>query len=130
MIRSRKKFWIFIIVVALIYGGLFFFIRSQISGSFALEDIPGKTITSEAITFRDLPDVITLNINEPYYLKIDHELGYSFSDNTQLFDINPTTGEISFTPTESGINYVVIIATGDDFTNFQAKPMIFDVVRS
>lgn len=127
MIRSRKRIWIFLIIVALIYVGLFFFIRSQISGSFVLDKgTLGKTITSESTYFGDLPDVITLNVNEPYYFKVDHDLGYEFSDNSPFFDIEPNTGEISFTPTEQGTHYVVIIAMRD-ITDFQAKPIRFVV---
>ena len=117
--KKRKKFWIFLVIVGLIYLGLFFFIKSQISGAFAVE-------TKESIYFDDLPGAIQLPRNQQFVLDVDYLDCYVFSDNSDLFDINETTGVISFVPRETGEFPVVIIAL-KDLENYEVKVVIFNV---
>ncbi len=47
---------------------------------------------------------------------IDHGDTLTFSDDTEIFDIDPNTGEISFTPSEkdAGVHYVTITVTDEE----------------
>lgn len=117
--RKRKKFWLYLVIISLIYLGLFLFIKSDISGRFAID-------TPETIYFDDLPDGFTLGRNQDFFLDIDYLEGYVFSDNTDLFDINETTGEIDFVPRETGTFPVVIIVL-KDVENYDVKLIRFIV---
>jgi len=102
-------------------------------GLFALFFI-GGTITGFSIIevekygFDDLPAVIVLEKDKISNFDIDHEEGVRFSDNTDLFDIDELSGEISFVPSEVGKFNVVIIALRD-VGDFKYKLISFEVVE-
>ncbi len=118
---KNKIFWVYVIIISLVYVGLFFFIIFQISGSFSVE-----TASVNKINFEELPSSFDLNRNQEFSLDIDYKEGYEFSDNTELFDINKTTGEISFVPENVGLDPVVIVAL-KDITEYEAKVVVFNI---
>lgn len=117
--KKKKVFWVYIILIFLIYLGLFFYIRSNISGSFFVE-------TYEIINFDELKERYDIGINEKFALDINYLEGYIFSDNTELFDIGRETGIISFTPT-SMEEYSVVIVALHDVDDLKVKVVTFNI---
>ncbi len=115
---KRKIFWIYITIIILLYLALFFYIKN-ITGKFVIEP-------PEKINFDDLPESFTLKRSQLFLLDIDYKENYVFSDNTDLFDIDRTTGLISFTPTEVG-EYPVVIVTLFNITEYKIKLIHFRV---
>ena len=104
------------ILVSLIYIIFFLFIKSTISGSFV--------INQQAISFDDVPNEYYLQRYQPFSLDIDYEAGYTFSDNTDLFDIDQVSGIISFTPFEVG-EYTVVLLAFQDPAHYKVKAIRF-----
>lgn len=76
-----------------------------------------------------IADQILFN-REEFYIKIDatdlDNDALTFSDNTDLFDINPATGEIRFTPATAG-KFTVEIAVADNKGSQDKKEVLFIV---
>ena len=71
-------------------------------------------------------------VGEPYYYDVDYtgnDTNVVFLDNTDLFDINETTGVISFVPNESqvGKHMVLIWITGTCGTEKDSEWVEFDI---
>lgn len=76
----------------------------------------------------------TAFVNQPYFYDVNYtgnETNAHFTDNTDIFEINHTTGVISFTPTENdtGIHYIWISILGTcgleedaELVEFEIKP--------
>lgn len=90
--------------------------------------IAQQVVLFEILAVNDVPELSligaqTAKVNSSFYLEVnatDEEDGTEdegklvFSDDTSLFDINPVTGVISFTPTDSGLgNYTINISVTD-----------------
>ena len=60
-----------------------------------------------------IQDQYTLAIGQPFRLQVTatDDQAVQFSDDTTLFDIDPTSGEIAFTPHTAGVRMVRITAT-------------------
>jgi len=76
----------------------------------------------------NLPDVFQIKKGEEFFLNVDFDEGYKFSDNTGLFDIDADTGTINFVPGEIGKFNVVIIVL-KDVNDFHYKLVKFVVVE-
>ena len=94
--------------------------RRDISTRFAVG--PGVN----KIDFNELEDVYNLRINDEFILDVDYNEGYTFSENTDLFDINESTGVISFVPNEAGVHPSVIVAMHNS-SDFIYKVVLFNV---
>ena len=75
-----------------------------------------------------IPEVIEIERGEEFSLDIDAPEGYTFSDDSDLFDIDPSSGEINFVPEESGEYYAVIVALSS-IEDFQYKLIKLRVVE-
>ena len=112
--RTRKTFWWYLVIIFLVYGAFFVYtLRSSLTGSFIVEE-------KDTILFNELPSEIFLKRGQDFFLDIDYDVGYVFSDDTPLFDINETTGEISFIPTDIG-EYNVVFLAFRDVSNYHIK---------
>ena len=71
-------------------------------------------------------------VNNSFYLKINATSPKGdplmFEDDTTLFDIDPATGEIRFTPRKSMIGIYEVTITANDGINKGAKKMSFEVI--
>ena len=82
-----------------------------------------QIITFSVVNVNDPPSIepieeLTVEAGKQFNLQMiaydmDQEDTIAFSDNTELFDIDPNTGEISFTPSEkdAGVHQVIITVT-------------------
>ena len=110
-----------LILVAILLIGLLFALFGQIT-------FTGFTFFENTYNFDDLPDNFELTKGEEFNLDIHFEPDYKFSDNTDLFDINSETGEISFTPEKIG-DFKAVIIVLKDVDNFDYKLIEFRVVE-
>jgi len=107
----------------LVFIGLFSLFRTlKISGSFVV--LPEEM--KKPLYFDDLPDVFTLSVQQPFFLDVDYEEGYIFSDNAVFFDINEKTGIISFVPSTSGY-YPIMLLVFRDVSDYKIKLVHFVV---
>ena len=65
----------------------------------------------------EIPEILEIEKGEEFILDVDAPEGYIFSDDSDLFDIDPSSGEINFIPEEEGEYYFVVVALNsvDDF---------------
>jgi hypothetical protein len=76
----------------------------------------GHVVATEGETF-----IYKVNL-----LNFDPNTNLTFSDDTDLFDINPTTGDISFTPSEDDVGtHIVTITVTDDEERSDQTPVTF-----
>jgi len=80
--------------------------------------------SSSEIDFDSLPTTIELKVGEEFSLFLNKP-GFSFSDNTLLFDISPN-GQILFTPEEKGLFRVAFIAMNEN-EELEIKVVRFEV---
>jgi len=98
--REFFVFWSFLIVAFL----ALFLIRAYTGGVVYQE---------YKYDISEIPKEIEINLGDGLYLDVDAGPGYSFSDDTDLFDIDPLTGVVDFVPESRGEYYFVVIALSD-----------------
>lgn len=136
--KSFKRILYIIMFLVLLLGIVSMFSSTKLSGSFIVEqkttqDMPTQSVPQpppptnlETTNFNELPPILTLEKDKRFSLDLDHQPGYVFSDNSDLFDINPSTGVIDFTPTQSG-EHIAIVAAYENIGNYELKVIRFKV---
>jgi len=79
-------------------------------------------------SLNEVPNELIITKGEQFNLDIDYDGEYTFSDDSDLFDIDPINGEIVFIPDNVGDHFVVIIAL-KDIEHFDYKLINFRVVE-
>jgi len=88
----------------------------------------GATYETLQYNIDEIPKVIEVENGEEFYLDIDVPEGYIFSDDSELFDIDSSSGVISFIPGEEGEYYFVIVAL-NSVEDFQYKLVKLRVIE-
>nr|MBA4404661.1 hypothetical protein [Nanoarchaeum sp.] len=78
--------------------------------------------------FNELPDMFELQKGQELILDLNFEEGYSFSDDSNIVDINKENGKLIFKSDEIGEYSVVLIAL-KDVSNFEYKLVKFRVIE-
>lgn len=78
--------------------------------------------------FDDVPNEFEIEKGKEFFMNIDIGEGYTFSDDTDLFDINETSGVINFIPDKTGEFYVNIIVL-KNIEDFRFKLIKINVIE-